>query len=185
MPKIIVVCGPSGVGKGRVIKGLLEIGDLNLALLKSYTTRPKRTGDDIEDKYIFVSQEEFSVLLDSSDIIEWNGYGDHYYGTSQSEIKKLHSLGYHAIKDIDVNGHRELRNKLENVLSIFIAAPISDIEKRLHGRGSNTLAEIKARLQIAESEMLCSHELDFVVENREGKLADAIEEIARIIRENT
>jgi len=185
MPKTIIICGPSGVGKGTIIKKVLENTELNLALSKSITTRPQRLGDDIEGRYIFVSLEVFKIMVNSSDIVEWNEYQGHCYGTSRSEIEIIHSLGLHAIKDVDVNGHHELRKRLENVLSIFIAAPISEIERRLHQRGSNTLPEIRARLQIAESEMLRSREFDFIVKNREGKLADAIEEVTRIIQKYT
>ncbi|MEI7792361.1 MAG: hypothetical protein WCI57_02660 [Candidatus Berkelbacteria bacterium] len=185
MQKTIIVCGPSGVGKGTIIKKVLENTELNLSLSKSITTRPQRLGDDLEGRYIFVSEEVFMIMVNSSDIVEWNEYQGYHYGTSRSEIEIIHSLGLHAIKDVDVNGHRNLRNKLENILSIFIAAPISEIEKRLHQRGANTLPEIRARLQIAESEMLCSREFNFVVQNREDRLIDAIKEVTRIIRENT
>jgi len=183
--KMFVVCGPSGVGKGTIIKNVIENTELNLALSKSITTRPPRLGDDLEGKYIFVSEEVFKIMVSSSDIIEWNKYQGHCYGTSRAEIELIHTLGNHAIKDVDVNGHRNLRNKLDNILSIFIAAPISEIEKRLHIRGSNTLQEIKSRLMIAESEMVCSSEFNFVVENREGRLDEAIKEVTRIIRVNT
>ena len=185
MPRTIIVCGPSGVGKGTIIKKVIGNTELNLALSKSITTRPQRLGDDLEGKYIFVSYEVFMIMVNSSDIIEWNQYQKHLYGTSRSEIDLIHTLGNHAIKDVDVNGHRNLRNKLDDILSIFIAAPINEIERRLHNRGSNTLQEIKSRLMIAESEMVCSREFDFIVENREGKLEDAIADVTRIIRENT
>jgi len=185
MLKFITISGGSGVGKGTAIQEILKITDLNLALAKSHTTRPMRVGDDIEDRYIFVSEEVFFILVDSSDIIEWNKYEGHCYGTSKSETEQLLELGHNVIKDIDINGHRALKSILPDMLSIFITAPLSDIENRLRSRRSNTEEEISARLEIAKSEMLCSHEFDFIVENHEGKLADAVNEIAQIIRENT
>ena len=185
MQRMIIFSGVSGVGKGTVIQEILKRSDLNLVLSKSHTTRPERLGDDIENRYIFVSEEVFFILVDSSDIIEWNRYGGCYYGTSRSETEQLLEYGHNVIKDVDVNGHRAIRNIIPNVISIFITAPLSDIENRLRGRGSNTEEQIRSRLLIAESEMLCSYEFDFVVENLEGKLAETIEQISLIIQKYT
>lgn len=181
-PKIFVISGPSGSGKGTIVEGLLKNPDLNLYWAKSYTTRPERESDKSEDHYLFVDEKKFKELEKAGEILESNFYNDNWYGSSKSEIEKLISEGKTVIKEVDVNGGEAYRKTFPEAKLIFITTSLNNIKARLIKRGQNTDEEIADRLATAKKEIAMSKDYDHIVENPEGHPEIAVEEIINIIK---
>lgn len=181
-PKIFVISGPSGCGKGTIIEALTKDSP-DLAWPKSYTTRPKRESDKSENHYIFVDEPKFKELEKTGEIFESNFYNDNWYGSSKSEIEKLIDDGRTVIKEVDVNGGEAYRKTFPDAVLIFITTSLDNIKARLISRGQNTDEEIAERLAIARRELEYKLKYDFVVENPEGHPEKAVGEIEKIIGE--
>ena len=186
MSKIFVISGPAGVGQGTIIKELLKEPELNLQWVKGYTSRAPRETDLKENKYNFVTKEEFKHLTKTGEIFEWTFYNNHYYGSSRSAIEKIINENKNAIRDVDpIEGGKLYRKFFPHAKQIFITADLGSIRQRLINRGQNTSEEIEARLKIAEEEMKHAKYYDYVVENTEGHPEKAVAEIEKIIKNNT
>lgn len=179
--KIFIISGASGAGKGTIIEALRKIPELNLVWAKSYTTRPERKSDEIENKYIFVDEKKFKVLEKSGEIIESNFYNNRWYGSSRSEIEKTISEGKNVIKDIDVNGGLYYKKTFPDAVLIFIKSDLDDIKKRLISRGQNSVAEIKDRLATAQKELPMEKEYNYSIINPEGQVEKAVIAVSNII----
>lgn len=183
MSKIFVISGPAGVGQGTIIKELLNKPELNLQWVKGYTSRAPRQTDLKEQKYNFVTKEEFQRLAKDGEIFEWTFFNNHYYGTSKSEIEKIIKKGQNAIRDVDpIDGQETYRKFFPDAILIFITADLTSIRSRLVNRGQNTPAEIEDRLKIAAEEMNYKSHYNYVVDNPEGHPEKAVEEIEKIIQ---
>jgi len=181
--KLFIISGPAGVGQGTIIKKLLEIPELNLQWVKGYTTRAQRESDQKEQKYNFVSIEEFKALEKNGEIFESTFYNNNFYGTSKSEINKVLKLGHNAIRDVDpIDGQKNFRHIFPNSVLIFITANLYDIKNRLINRGQNTAEEIDERTKFAKKQIEYAKLFDYIVENPEGHPEKAVEEIERIIQ---
>lgn len=182
MSKIFVISGPSGCGKGTIVKKLLDNPDLNLYSAKSYTTRLIRPSDQDENKYLFTSVKEFKELETKGEILESNFYNENWYGASKLEIQQALKQNKNVIKDIDVNGALAFQKLFDNLVLIFIKSDLCDIESRLIHRDQNTDEEIQDRLATAVKEMKFSNQYDYIVVNPEGHPEKAVKEIEKIIR---
>lgn len=180
--KIFIISGPSGCGKGTIIEQLIKIPELNLYWAKSYTTRPSRSSDKIENKYIFTVEKEFKRLEKAGEILESNFYNNHWYGASKTEIDNTLKRGQNVIKDVDVNGALAFRQLFPNCILIFIKSDLVDIEKRLRDRNQNTNEEIEDRLTAAVKEISFAPRYDYTIENPEGHPEIAIKKITKVIQ---
>jgi guanylate kinase len=181
MNKIFVISGPSGCGKGTIIKKLLEEKDLNLIWAKSYTTRAERASDELEDKYIFVDVQKFKELTNRGEILESNFYNGNWYGTSLSDLNHTLENGKNVMKDVDVNGGKFYKENFPQSVLIFVKCEPAEMRSRLEKGGQNTPKEVSERLFIAAKELRESVNYDYVVENPEGHPEKAVEEIKNII----
>jgi len=173
------VTGPSGVGKGTLIRTLRErVPDLELSV--SATTRAPRPGEEGGVDYHFLSQPEFERRLAAGDFIEHAEYAGNRYGTLRSEIGRARETGAKAlVLEIEVQGARQVRDALPGAVQVFIAPPSEEaLRTRLVGRGSDEPEQIERRLAVATEEMAARDEFEHVIVN--DRLEEAVEELVSL-----
>ena len=180
MPKVFVITGPSGVGKGTLIRGLLErVPGLELSV--SATTRPPRPGERDGLDYHFMSPEEFEAHVAAGDFVEHASYSGHRYGTLRSELERRLAAGEGVVLEIEIQGARQVRSGMPESLAVFIAPPSREaLRARLLGRGTDSAEQVDARLRTAERELEAQREFAHVVVN--DRLEQATEELIGIVR---
>ena len=183
MPRVFVITGPSGVGKGTLIRTLREqLPELELSV--SATTRNPRPGESRGVDYHFLTDEEFDDRIARDDFVEHASYSGRRYGTLRSELERRTSAGHPVVLEIEVQGARQVREKMPEVVQIFIAPPDDSVLRtRLIGRGTDDMADIEARLAVAREELEARDEFTHVVVN--DRLDDAVAELVRIVRSYT
>ena len=179
--KLVVICGPSGVGKGTVIAKLLA-NEPNCVYSVSATTRSPRAGEVDGREYHFLTGQQFMSRVESGDMLEWAEYGGNLYGTPRSEVEASLVSGRNVILEIEVVGAFQVREKMPECLMIMITAPdISIIEARLRERGTNDEDDILRRLEIAKIELAQADKFDHVVVNQNNMSDKTAADIAAII----
>ena len=180
MAKVFVITGPSGVGKGTLIRGLLaRVPELELSV--SATTRPPRPGEHDGVEYHFLSEAEFDAHLAAGDFIEHARYSGHRYGTLRSELDKRLGAGVPVVLEIEVQGARQVRTALPDSVAVFIAPPSREaLRARLVGRGTDPPEQIDERMRTAERELEAQPEFAHVVVN--DRLEEATAALERIVR---
>ena len=176
---LIVLSGPSGVGKDSVLKLILSNRkDLKLSI--SYTTRAPRKGEVDGVDYHFVSREEFEDLIDNGEMLEYATYCGNYYGTRGFEIDKELSNGNSVILEIEVQGAKQVIKKRGDAVSIFILpSSLKELENRLIGRGLDNSEVINRRILEARKEIKSAVNYNYVVVNE--KLPNCADDICKII----
>ena len=178
--RLIVISGPSGVGKGTVVKALME-RDENLRLSVSATTRDIRPGEIDGVHYYFISHEKFLEMIDQDRFLEHAQYVGNRYGTPEAPVDEMLDQGYDVVLEIEVQGGLQVMQRRPEAISIFIAAPSFEIlGKRLRGRGDTDEEKVLMRLQQARMEYLVAPQYQYIVVN--DRLEDAVEDIAAILR---
>lgn len=179
--KLLVISGSSGVGKGTVIKSLLEkCPDLNLSI--SCTTRNKREGELHGVNYFYLTQEEFDKAVAQDEFLEWAKFSGNCYGTKKSYIEECLANQKNVLLEIDTQGALQIKEKMPEALLIFIAPPsFEELEARLRGRHTETEEAIQKRLECVKSELENSKQYDYVIVN--DKVENAVEKILKIIGE--
>ena len=179
MARVIVITGPSGVGKGTLIRGLLERLP-RLDLSTSATTRQPRPGEADGVAYHFLRPEEFESRVAAGEFIEHAEYSGNRYGTLRSEVQRRLDLGRPVVLEIEVQGARQVREALPDAVAVFIAPPsLEALRARLVGRGTDTPEEVEARLRTAERELEAQDEFPHVVVN--DRLQEATEDLVRVV----
>jgi guanylate kinase len=173
---VLVITGPSGVGKGTLIRLLLNRFP-RMALSVSATTREPRPGEEEGVDYHFLSPEEFQERIDRDEFLEWAEYAGNRYGTLRSELDRdAHPL----VLEIEVQGARQVRARVRDAESVFIAPPSAEaLRTRLVGRGSDSPDQIERRLETAWRELAARDEFDHVVVNDD--LDAAVEELSSLV----
>jgi guanylate kinase len=175
-----VITGPSGVGKGTLIR-LLRERIPELALSVSATTRRPRPGETQGEDYHFLSEDEFERRVEAGDFVEWAEYSGRRYGTLREELERHTSGGRPVVLEIEVQGARQVRDTLPGAVQIFIRPPSEeDLRDRLIGRGTDDPEQIDRRLRVAQEELGAAGEFQHVVVN--DRLDEAVEELAGIVR---
>ncbi|MBQ9058814.1 MAG: guanylate kinase [Atopobiaceae bacterium] len=165
IPRLFVVSGPSGVGKGTLV-ALVRQKRPDLALTVSATTRKPRAYEHNGDEYYFLSDEEFDSLVATGEFIEWAHVHDRRYGTLRSEVQRLLAQDRSIILEVDVQGALNLREAYPDALLIFVEPPsLKVLEQRLRDRGSDDENQIKLRLANAASELLVADQYDTRIVN--------------------
>jgi guanylate kinase len=180
MARVFVITGPSGVGKGTLIRTLLErIPALELSV--SATTRRPRPGEMQGVAYHFLSEDEFEQRVQAGDFVEHARYSGNRYGTLRSELDGRIAGGHPVVLEIEVQGARLIREAMPEAVQIFIAPPGEDaLRARLVGRGTDDQEQVEARLQTAREELAAQHEFSHVVIN--DRLEDASDQLEACVR---
>ncbi len=169
---LIVVSGPSGVGKGTVLKRFIDDADLNLAYSVSMTTRSMRPGEVDGVNYHFVTKERFKEAIDNGELLEYTEFIDNYYGTPLAGVEELRNEGKNVLLEIEVNGCRQIKEKCPDALTIFIVPPsIKELENRIRGRKTEPEEIVQQRLAKAAKELEMTDEYRYVVCNDDIDLA--------------
>jgi guanylate kinase len=176
---VFVITGPSGVGKGTLIRGLMErLKRLELSV--SATTRAPRPGERDGVDYHFLTREEFDRRVADEEFVEHADYAGRSYGTLRSELENRVRAGRPVVLEIEVQGARQVRAAMPEAVQVFIAPPsLGALRARLIGRGTDDPEEVERRLRVAEEELAAQPEFGHVVVN--DRLEDALERLSAIV----
>ncbi len=180
-PLLVVLSGPSGVGKDTLLMRMRELG-FPFHFVVTATSRPIRPGERDGYDYHFVSAERFDEMIAQEELLEWAEVYGHYKGIPKSEIRKALASGKDVILRIDVQGAATIRSMVPDALCIFIApANHDELRSRLQLRRTESDDEVEQRLSVAAQEMESCRDFDYVVVNRDDRLDIAVGEIRAII----
>ena len=173
--KLIIITGPSGVGKGTVVKSILK-KDTDIWLSISATTRKPRNGEEDGKDYYFLTTKKFKEMINNEMFLEWAEFAGNYYGTPINKINEKIKYGSKVILEIEVEGACQVREKFPETIAIFLLPPNKqELEKRIRNRGTDNEESILQRLERADFEMSSSKDFDYVLKNYEiDKTADEI-----------
>jgi guanylate kinase len=181
--KVFVITGPSGVGKGTLIKRLLE-REPGLALSVSATTRAPREGEEDGVDYHFLTEAQFQERRDAGDFLEFATYSGNHYGTLNSELDRCLEKGRSVVLEIEVQGAQQVRAARSDSVQIFIAPPDPAVLRdRLSGRGTDSAEAIDRRLKTAENELAQQDDFDHLIVNDD--LDKASDELESVVRDST
>lgn len=186
MNKLVVISGPSGVGKGTIIGHLKDIyneKNKKLYLSVSCTTRSPRAGEVEGVNYYYITETEFKKRIKKNDFLEYNIYGTgKYYGTPKSTVIDFLNNGYDVLLEIDINGYKQIKNNFNEAIGIFIMPPdINELYNRLKNRNTEDEEIIKVRLETAEKEINENYIYDYIIVNENNKSLEAAQKIYKII----
>ncbi|MBM7708484.1 guanylate kinase [Enterococcus lemanii] len=169
---LIVLSGPSGVGKGTVRKAIFESEDNDFQYSISMTTRKKRIGEVEGVDYFFRSREEFEALIQTGEMLEYAEYVGNYYGTPLSYVQKTLDEGKDVFLEIEVQGARQVKEKVPDGVFIFLTPPdLVELRSRITGRGTDAPEVIDERMRVAKEEIEMMALYDYAVVNDEVPLA--------------
>ena len=178
---LIVLSGPSGVGKGTVRKAIFDQPGNDFQYSISMTTRKPRPGEVNGKDYFFVSKEEFEQKIQAGEMLEYAKYVDNYYGTPLEWINDTLDAGKDVFLEIEVNGAMQVRSKSPNGVFIFLTPPdLMELKQRLIHRGTDSMEVINKRIKKAFSEIEMMQNYDYAVVNDE--VPNAVEKVKEIIR---
>jgi guanylate kinase len=177
--RVFVLTGPSGVGKGTLIRGLMERLPV-LELSVSATTRAPRPGERDGVDYHFLTREEFDRRVQEGEFVEHADYAGRSYGTLRSELEERVRAGAPVVLEIEVQGARQVRASVPDAVQVFIAPPtLQELRTRLIGRGTDDPEGVERRLRVAAEELMAQPEFAHVVVN--DRLQDALEQLTAVV----
>jgi len=180
LKKLIIVTGPSGVGKGTVVKEILD-KDKDIWLSISATTRKPRIGEKDGGNYYFISDERFQDMIEKNEFLEWAQFAGNYYGTPLSTVNERIEKGFIVLLEIEVDGAKQIKEKFPKALSIFLLPPsMEELEKRIRLRGTEKEEAINRRLSRANYEISSSDKFDFVLTNYD--VDETVENFFKLIK---
>ena len=176
---VFVVAGPSGSGKDTLFKELFKRRP-EIKFSISSITRPMRVGEVEGEKYNFITREKFLNMLENDELLEYNEYIGNYYGTPKAPVIAAIEKGEDILIEVDVNGAKEICQKLPEAVTVFIMPPsYQELKRRLSGRGTETQDLIDKRMKEAISEIARATEFDYIVVNDD--LQTAVDDIIEVI----
>ena len=182
VPLLVVISGPSGVGKDAVLERM-KSSDAPYHFAVTATARPKRDNEVDGVDYLFVSRDEFQSMIRNDELLEWAEVYGNPYGVPKSPVRDALARGQDVILKIDVQGGDNIRRLVPGALYIFLAPPdMEELERRLTRRRSESPETLKVRMETAAAEMEEAEKYDHVVINRTGQIDEAVEEINAIMR---
>lgn len=180
--QLIVVSGPSGVGKGTVLKEYLNSRD-GIVYSVSATTRQPRPGEEHGIHYYFLSREEFERTAAEGGMLEYASYNGNYYGTPKAPVEQQRNQGNDVVLEIEVQGALQVKKSCPDALLIFVAPPsFKELKNRLTGRQTEDAKTVENRLNIARQELKCAGEYDYIIVN--DTVEQAVQRLGQIISAN-
>ena len=179
--RLVVVSGPSGVGKGTVLRCVLERDDFVYSV--SATTRSPREGEVDGVNYFFLTKDKFESMIEGGEFIEYACYNGNYYGTPKFFVEDMLSKGKNVILEIEDQGAVQVKKIVPDATFVFIAPESREIlEARLRGRGTETDDVIAGRLAIAEKEIRACLMYDYIVINRDGGAEECAHDVVAAVK---
>ncbi|SJZ31007.1 guanylate kinase [Selenihalanaerobacter shriftii] len=177
--KLLILSGPSAVGKGTVIDALMgKYQDIAYSI--SVTTRQPRPGERDGIDYFFVSKEKFSEMIENNELIEWAKVHGNYYGTPKSYVEETLNTEQDVILEIDIQGAAQVKEKYEYGVFVFLAPPsLKELESRIYKRGTDSQESIEVRMENASKEMKKVEDYDYIIVNDE--IEKAVKKLKAII----
>jgi guanylate kinase len=174
---VFVVTGPSGAGKGTLIE-LVVPRFPALARAVSATTRAQRPGEQDGVHYWFLDRAEFDRRVDAGEFLEWVDFVGNRYGTLRSEIERLRAAGKAPLLELETEGAKRVKRRTEGAVTVFVTAPVDELERRLAERATESSGVIEDRLRKAREQLGEATDFDYVVENDDrDRAADALASI--------
>jgi guanylate kinase len=167
-----VVTGPSGAGKGTLIERVLPRFP-ELALAVSATTRPQRPAEEEGAHYYFLTRAEFDRRIDANEFLEWVDYVGNRYGTLLSEVERLRAAGKSPVLELETEGALRVKRRIGGAVTIFVTAPVEELERRLRERATESTGEIGGRIEMAQRQLTQGAEFDHVLVNDDLENATA------------
>jgi guanylate kinase len=179
-PSVIVVTGPSGAGKGTLIRELLDrVPDLEVTV--SATTRDRRPGEEEGREYWFLTGSEFEERIEAGAFLEYVTYvSGHRYGTLRAELDRIRENGHVPLLELETEGALRVKRHEEGAVTIFISAAVDELERRLRDRATESDGEIGERIALAREQLEQAGDFDSVVENEQ--LEPAVEKLVTLVR---
>ena len=179
MPPVIVVTGPSGAGKGTLIRELVERVPAIEATV-SATTRARRRGEEDGREYWFLTDDEFLARVASGEFLEHVEYvSGHRYGTLRSELDRIAGRGRVPLLELETEGAIRVKDEVPGAVTIFISARVEELERRLRERATESTGEIGERIELARRQLEQAGEFDHVIEN--DVLERAVDELTQLV----
>ena len=178
--KLYVFTGPSGTGKGTILGRVLQ-ADQNLFVSVSATTRAPRAGEQDGVHYYFLTRDAFEDKIAQGAFLEYAQYVGNYYGTLEGPVNDKLDAGCDVILEIEVQGAMQIHEKRPDAVMVFVAPPsIEELERRLHGRGTESEDKIRVRMETARRELTFAERFDYIIVN--DSLDCAVEDMLAILR---
>ncbi len=180
MPAVLVVTGPSGAGKGTLIRELVERVP-GVEVTVSATTRERRRGEENGREYWFLSDDDFTERVARGEFLEYVEYvSGHRYGTLRSELDRIATNGHVPLLELETEGALRVKHEVPGAVTIFISARVDELERRLRERATESTGEIDERIELARQQLEQAGEFDHVIENDE--LDRAVDELTTLVR---
>jgi guanylate kinase len=180
MPTVLVVTGPSGAGKGTLIRELVERVP-GIEVTVSATTRERRRGEEDGREYRFLSDDDFLARVERGEFLEQVEYvSGRRYGTLRSELDRIAANGHVPLLELETEGAVRVKNKVPGAVTIFISARVEELERRLRERATESTGEIGERIELARKQLEEAGEFDYVIENDD--LERAVGELTALVR---
>jgi len=175
---VFVVTGPSGAGKGTLIQLVLPRFP-ELALAVSATTRARRPGEEDGVHYWFLDRDEFDRRVDEGAFLEWVDYVGNRYGTLNSEIDRLRAEGRAPLLELETDGALRVKRRVEGAVTVFVTAPLEELERRLEERATESSGVIEERIETARRQLEQADRFDYVIRNDDRERA--ADELADVV----
>jgi guanylate kinase len=180
MPAVLVVTGPSGAGKGTLIRELVDrVPEIEVTV--SATTRERRRGEEDGREYWFLSDADFQARVEHGEFLEHVEFvSGHYYGTLRSELARIAGNGHVPLLELETEGALRVKRDVPGAVTIFISARVGELERRLRERATESSGEIHERIELARKQLRQAGEFDHVIENDD--LERAVGELTALVR---
>jgi guanylate kinase len=179
MPTVLVVTGPSGAGKGTLIRELVERVP-GIEVTVSAATRERRRGEEDGREYWFLSDKDFTDRVARGEFLEHVEFSGHRYGTLRSELDRIAANGHVPLLELETEGALRVKRELPGATTIFISARVDELERRLRERATESSGEIDERIELARKQLDQAGEFDHVIENDD--LERAVGELTTLVR---